>query len=321
MRYRLVVLPPQTDSSREWARRLASDVPEAAVVVAEDAAEAARVLPDAEAAFGTLPRELLVRAPRLRWLQAPQAGPPAGYYYPELVDHPVVVTNLRGTYTDHVATHAVAMLLALARNLPDYVRRQTGHEWAPLPAADVLHLPRATVLVVGVGAVGTEIARLLAPFGSRIVGVDARLTEAPEGVAELHPASALDELLPQADVVVLTVPHTPETDGLMGFRRLALMPSSAVLINVGRGALVDLDALAQSLTGGRLAGAAIDVVPHEPLPADHPLWDSPRALITPHVAGVGPETEERRYAVVRDNAVRFAAGRPLLNVVDKAAWF
>jgi len=313
MTCRLVVLP---DASRDHARRLADDLPDVEVVVAEDADAAAAALAGAEAAYGTLTPTLLAAAPALRWLQAPQAGPPPEFYFAELVAHPVVVTNLRDTYTDHVATHTVAMLLALARNIPAYARART---WAPMD--DVLHLQRATVLVVGLGAVGTEVARQLGPFGATIIATDARLAQRPAGVAELHPPHALDALLPRADAVVLTVPHTPATDGLMSARRLALLEPSAVLINVGRGALVDLDDLVVSLRAGQLRAAAIDVVPHEPLPDDHPLWTMPQVLITPHVAGVGPETDERRYAVVRDNAERFAAGRALRNVVDKADRF
>ncbi|HEY3714419.1 MAG TPA: D-2-hydroxyacid dehydrogenase [Jatrophihabitantaceae bacterium] len=313
MTYRLVVLP---DAPRDHARRLADELPDVDVVVAEDARAAAAALAGAEAAYGTLTPSLLAAAPALRWLQAPQAGPPPEFYFAELVAHPVVVTNLRDTYTDHVATHAVAMLLALARNIPTYARART---WAPMD--DVLHLQRATVLVVGLGAVGREVARQLAPFGATIIATDARLVERPVGVAELHPADALDAVLPRADAVVLTVPHTPATDGLMSARRLALLEPSAVLVNVGRGALVDLDDLVVSLRAGQLRAAAIDVVPREPLPDDHPLWTMPQVLITPHVAGVGPETDERRYAVVRDNAERFAAGRVLRNVVDKANRF
>ncbi|HZE50958.1 MAG TPA: D-2-hydroxyacid dehydrogenase [Jatrophihabitantaceae bacterium] len=313
MTCRLVVLP---DASRDHARRLADDLPDVEVVVAEDAEDAEELLAGAEAAYGTLTPTLLAAAPALRWLQAPQAGPPPEFYFAELVAHRVVVTNLRDTYTDHVATHTVAMLLALARNIPAYARART---WAPID--DVLHLQRATVLVVGLGAVGTEVARQLGPFGATIIATDARLAQRPTGVAELHPADALDALLPRADAVVLTVPHTPATDGLMSARRLALLEPSAVLVNVGRGALVDLDDLVVSLRAGQLRAAAIDVVPHEPLPDDHPLWTMPQVLITPHVAGVGPETDERRYAVVRDNAERFAAGRALRNVVDKANRF
>lgn len=323
MAFELVVLTPHDDQARRWAGRLARDFSEVSVVVPEDEAGTIRALgAGAPAAFGTLPAHLLAHARGLRWLQAPMAAPPEGYYYPELARHPVVVTNLRDTYTDHVATHAVALLLALARNLHRYARFQVEHRWQKIGEDDsVLHLQRATVLVVGLGALGTEISRLLQPLGCRVVGTDARRTDKPETVSEMGPPERLDEFLASADAVVVTVPHTPETDRLMDAGRLALLKPSAVLVNIGRGKVVDIDAVAQALASGRLRGAAFDVFPTEPLDAGHPLWDEPRAIVTPHAAAVGPFADERRYAVLLENARRFAAGDPLLNVVDKARWF
>ena len=261
-------------------------------------------------------------ADSLEWLQAPMAAPPAGYYFEELARHPVVVTNLRGTYTDHVATHAVALLYALARNLPYYLGRQAEGQWAPDKRSEtVLHLQEATVVIVGVGGLGEEIARQLQPLGCTIHGVDGRRTEAPAGVLAMHPSEALDSLLGDADAVVVTVPHTPETFRMFDARRFARMKPTALLVNVGRGAVVDVDDLASALEHGVIRAAALDVVPEEPLPAEHPLWAAPRVLITPHVAGVGPFTDDRRYGVLRDNARRFLAGDELVNVVDKNAWF
>jgi phosphoglycerate dehydrogenase-like enzyme len=234
----------------------------------------------------------------------------------------VVVTNLRATYTEHVATHALALVLALARGLPRYAAQQARREWrAYWEPGEVLHLPEATTLVVGVGAVGAEVGRLCAAFGTRVGGTDARRTDTPEGFAEVHPAGDLDALLPAADLVILTVPHTPDTEGLLRAERFALMKPSAYLVNVGRGATVDLDDLAQACRQGSIRGAALDVFATEPLPPEHPLWGMENVLITPHVAGAGPYAEERRLGVFLENARRFAAGEPLVNVVDKASWF
>lgn len=323
MPFDLVMLPPHDDLTRRWAKRLADDVEEVNVTVADDAPAAARALESgAPAAFGTLGAELLRNARGLRWLQAPMAAPPEGYYYRELVDHPVVVTNLRGTYTDHVATSAVGMLLALARNLQIYVRDQLAHRWDGLRDADaVLHLPEATVLIVGLGAIGVEIARLLAPFRCRVIGTDARRQDTPPHVDWMGRAEDLDEVLPSADAVIITVPHTPATYRLIDVDRLTRFKPGALLVNIGRGAVVDIDAVADAINADRLRGVALDVFPTEPLDPAHPLWDMPQALITPHVAAVGPYREDRRYAVLRDNARRFASGEELLNVVDKASWF
>jgi phosphoglycerate dehydrogenase-like enzyme len=318
----LVMLPPQTETTRAWAGRLADAVPGVAVVVAEDEGEAARALPGAEAAFGALPPGLLPHARRLRWLHAPQVGPPPGFYYPELAAHPVVVTNVREIYNDHIGAHIMAFVLAFARGLHHYVPRQLAGRWEPEPLdTGVVHLPEATALIVGVGGIGAETARLAAAFGMRVLGVDARRREAPPGVAELHPAEALDAQLPRADFVILTVPHTPETEGFMHRERFRRMKRAAFFVNIGRGKTTRLDDLVAALRAGEIAGAALDVYEQEPLPPDHPLWTAPNVLMTPHMAGYGPYLDERRFEVLLDNCRRFVAGAPLRNVVDKARWF
>ena len=319
----LVMFPPQTPTTREWAVRLKTAVPALDVVVAEDPAHAERVIPAAEAAFGTIPPALLKTARRLRWLQAPQAAPPAGYYYPELIAHPVVITNFREIYNDHIGAHIMAFVLAFARGLHLYLPRQLRREWKPEPgeASGVLHLPETTALVVGVGGIGAETARLLAAFGVQVIGVDARRQEAPPGVTKLDGPDALDSLLPHADFVILTGPHTPETAGFMDRRRFQRMKRRGFFINIGRGMTTRLDDLVAALRAGEIAGAALDVYEQEPLPADHPLWTMPNVLMTPHTAGHGPYLDDRRCEVLLDNARRFVAGQPLRNVVDKAHWF
>lgn len=322
MSYDFLVLPPQTETTRAWAARLADGTPEARVVVAESVEEARRRLPDAEAAFGTLPPELLPEARTLRWLQAPAAAPPAGYYYPELVRHPVTITNFRGIFNDHIGAHIMAYVLAFARGLQHYIPQQLRREWAPLARGEgIVHLPDATALIVGVGGIGAEAARLCAAFGMRVVGVDARREVTPPGLAALHRPDALDRLLPESDFVILTVPHTPETEGFFDARRIGLMRRGAVLINIGRGATVRLGAVDAALRSGHLGGAGLDVFEEEPLPPDDPLWTAPNALLTPHVAGEGPHLDERRFAIIRENAQRFGRGAPLVNVVDKERWY
>jgi phosphoglycerate dehydrogenase-like enzyme len=318
----LLMLPPQTSTTREWAKRLAAALPELSVVVAEDGAEAAGAVGRAEAAFGTMPPALLREASRLRWIQAPQAAPPAGWYYPELIAHPAIVTNFREIYNDHIGAHIMAFILAFARGLHQYLPQQLEREWRPSPLdTGVIHLPKATALIVGVGGIGAEAARLAAAFGMRVIGVDARRREAPPGVAELYGQEALDSLLPRADFVILTVPHTPATEGFMNRARFRLMKRSAFFINIGRGMTTRLDDLAAALEAGEIAGAGLDVFEREPLPADHPLWTMPGVLITPHTAGFGPYLDERRYDILLDNSRRFLAGQPLRNVVDKSSWF
>ena len=225
-----LMLPPQTPKTREWGARLAAALPELEVVVAEDPVRAEQAIATAEAAFGTIPPALLRQARRLRWLQAPQAAPPAGYYYPELIAHPLAITNFREIYNDHIGTHVMAFVLAFARGLQRYIPQQLRREWKkPAQNEGVLHLPETTALVVGVGGIGSEIARLCAAFGMRVIGVDERRRDAPPGVAELHRADELDALLPAADFVILTVPHTPETEGFMNRARFQQMKTDRVL--------------------------------------------------------------------------------------------
>ncbi len=320
--FKFVMLPPQTATTRDWGARLAAEVPEARVVVAEDAETAAREIVDAEAAFGWLGADLLSKATRLRWLQAPQAAPAAGYYYPELIAHPLAVTNFREIFNDHISAHILSFVLAFARGLHVYIPQQLRREWKkPSEDLGVVHLPEATALIVGVGGIGAETARLLAAFGVTVLATDARRASAPAGVSEMHPPEALDSLLPRADFVILTVPHTPATEGFFNRDRFAKMKKSAFFINIGRGMTTKLDHLVEALNAGTIAGAALDVYEQEPLPADHPLWTMPNVLMTPHMAGYGPYLNDRRFQIMVDNCRSFAAGRALRNEVNKAGWF
>ena len=320
--FKFVMLPPQSEITRDWGRQLADAMPEVRVVIAEDQAAAEREIVDAEAAFGRLPREVLAKARRLRWLQAPQIAPPAGDYYPELIEHSLTVTNFREIFNDHISTHIMAFVLAFARGLQTYIPQQLRREWKkPNDNSDVVHLPEATALIVGVGGIGAETARLAAAFGMTVVATDARRTAAPLGVTELHKPNALDALLPRADFVILTVPHTPSTEGFMNRARFQRMKRGAFFINIGRGLTTKLDDLVAALNAGEIAGAALDVYEQEPLPAEHPLWTMPNVLLTPHMAGHGPYLDDRRYQIVIDNCRAFLDGKLLRNVVDKASWF
>jgi phosphoglycerate dehydrogenase-like enzyme len=154
-----------------------------------------------------------------------------------------------------------------------------------------------------------------------VLATDARRTIAPEGVSELHPADALDDLLPRADFVILTVPHTPATEGFFDRARFQRMKRTAFFINIGRGMTTKLDDLVAALHAGEIAGAALDVYEQEPLPTEHPLWTMPNVLLTPHMAGHGPYLDDRRFEIIADNCRAFASGSPLHKQVDKASWF
>ena len=319
MGFKMVIVPPNTQP--DWPEKIRAEVPDCDVHMFEAAEAAMEAIEDADAAYGNIVPELLRRARRLRWIQAPAAAPPVGYYYQELIDSDIIVTNQREIYNDHIGAHIMAFVLAFARGLQRYMPQQVRREWQPHRGESIVYLPEATALIIGVGGIGGEASRLCAAFGMTILGVDPRRSSAPPSMKELHRPESLHELLPQADFVIMTVPQTPQTRGMMTAREFARMKRTAYLINIGRGGCVILDDLVEALRHGQIAGAGLDVFQVEPLPQDHPLWTMPGVLITPHVAGVGPYLQERRTELLLDNCRRFHAGHPLRNEVDKAHWF
>ena len=333
---KLVIHPPVEP---ERLARIAAAAAPMAVVNADDEAIALRHIPDADAFFGKLTPRLLAAAPRLRWVQAPTASL-EHYIFPELAAHPCVLTNMRGLFSDVIADQVMGYVLCFARNLHVYVLQAAAGKWAPVggEAARVAfasgpgtvndidrahrHLGGATLGVVGLGAIGREVARRAAAFGMRVVAVDPRPADVPREVAAVWLVEELPRLLAESEYVVIAAPHTPRSAGMFGREQLRQMRRDAVLINIGRGALVALDDLVAALDAGELAGAALDVFETEPLPPDHPLWRMPgRVILTPHVAGYSPLIAGRHLDVLLDNVGRFARGEPLRNVVDKHEWY
>ena len=216
----------------------------------------------------------------------------------------------------------MAFVLAFSRGFHFYLPQQFAGAWAQGGEdARTVYLPEATAVVIGVGGIGGETARHLAHFGVRVIGIDPRVPQPPEGVPELYRPEALDEHIGRGDFVIMTAPQTPAMEGMMNARRLAKMKKSAVLINIGRGVNVVLDDLADALYDGTIGGAALDVFAVEPLPAGHRLWRAPNFLMTPHMAGAGPYLEDRSLELLVENCRRLRDGEPLVNVVDKANWF
>ena len=215
-------------------------------------------------------------------------------------------------------------MLALSRGLPYWSAAQSQGRWDPQARKrGYVNLAASTVLINGVGGIGAETARLSAAFGAHVIGVDPRWEfEAEVPFVEKHGPDDLDGLLPRADFVMSTTPHTLETEDMWNARRFRLMKKTAYFINIGRGKTAKLDDLTAAIERGEIAGCGLDVYEIEPLPPDHKLWTLPNVMLTPHVSLSGAENiRERRFQVLLENARRFAAGEPLRNVVDKAAWF
>ena len=208
----------------------------------------------------------------------------------------MLVTNTREIYNDHIGAHIMAFVLAFSRGLQVYAPQQIRGTWRQ--GAPTVHLPEATAVIVGLGGIGSETARLCAAFGITVLGIDPRREEKPPGVAELHRPEALDTVLPRGDFVIVTVPETPQTQGMFGAHQFGSMKKRSFFINAGRGSTVVLEDLVAALQEERIAGAGLDVFEMEPLPADHPLWSMPGVLITPHVVGTGPLPPRTTYGAI-----------------------
>jgi phosphoglycerate dehydrogenase-like enzyme len=288
-------------------------------------AETLAAAPGAEIYIGFgAPPELLETAnsggATLRWIHTATAGV-TSLLYPELVAADLVLTNSAGVHAPAMAETVLAMMLHFARGLDFAVRAQAAARWDSQPFEErvgaVTELDGATLGVVGLGGIGLEVAKRARPLGLKLIAIRRSNRPGPTGVELLTGFDALDRLLARADYVLIAVPDTPGTRGLIGAAAIARLKPAAVLINVARGEVLDEAALAEALEGGRLRGAALDVFRSEPLPADSPLWRLPNVLITPHVSGTTTRFWEREVKLIRDNVARYLAGRALRNVVDK----
>lgn len=267
-------------------------------------------LPLAEVVFGDLTADEVELAARLRWLQAHFAGVES-LPLAALAARGVLVTNAR-IHAAAVADHALALLLALARGLPQFIRQAQQHTWK---RASVVELEGLTMGIVGFGVIGRAVAQRARAFGMRVIAC--RRHPAPDPLADrVVGPEGLYEVLGACDAVVCVAPLTPETEGLFGEEAFRRMKPGAWFINLGRGGHVDEAALARALQSGHLAGAALDVCQREPLPPDHPLWELPNLLLTPHVGGFQRDYLGRAFSVFASNLRRYLAGAPLEFLVD-----
>jgi phosphoglycerate dehydrogenase-like enzyme len=311
-----------------FGQRLKAEFPQFDILQLNSYDGVAKEISDIEVLFGfSLRPEQFQAARKLRWIHSPAAAVHQ-LMFPELRMSQVIVTNAREVHGPVVAEHVLALMFSLAKQIPQSVRFQQRHEWgqealwrgdsSPGSNSRPRELQGSTLGLVGFGSIGRQVAKRGAQLGMRVVAVREHLNgEKTDFVDQVLPSSALEGMLRVADYVVLAAPVTPSTQGMISRRELRSMKPDAVLINVGRGALVDEGALVEALREKTIRGAALDVFSEEPLPAESPLWDLDNLLITPHIAGMTEKLWERHYALFSANLRRYLGGHPLVGLVDK----
>jgi phosphoglycerate dehydrogenase-like enzyme len=290
------------------------------LLVASSHDEAVQQAAESEASYTWLSPEIIKRAKKLRWVQVGSAGVER-YMFPELVNSDIILTNAKGIYGSQIAEHVMALVLSLARALNILIRRQQEEAWESRTHLPVIELGGLTMTVVGLGGIGSVVAKRAAAFDLRIIGIDPVQTSKPDYVEALWKTDRLHEALRQSDFVVICCPLTPETQNLMSDKEFGAMKPSAYLINIARGGIVDQEALVRALKAKKIAGAGLDVTVPEPLPKGHELWRMENVILTPHMAGQSPHGGKRIMDLFCENLRRFTAGEPLLNVVNKKAGF
>jgi phosphoglycerate dehydrogenase-like enzyme/glyoxylase-like metal-dependent hydrolase (beta-lactamase superfamily II) len=315
--------PPRKVLWRDyWPERLPFLVhvaPGVEIVPFSSSDEAMAEVADADAIIGTATPELLAAGSRLRWVQVGSAGVERYLVIPELASGKVLLTNGQRLASPEIGEHVMALTRALARGLNQAVAAQIDGQWRRSEigrSAPLARLREKTMLVVGLGGIGTEVARLAAAAGMRVTAIRSSRRSGPAFVDRVGLSEDLLAYAREADVVANCLPLTPETEDLFDAQFFGVMRPTAFFINVGRGGTVDTDALVEALAEGKIAGAGLDVTDPEPLTPDHPLWKAPNLIITPHYAARSDVGGERRWLFYRENLRRFVAGEPMLSVVD-----
>lgn len=272
------------------------------------------LLAGAEVIYGFIPPENIIRrAPKLRWINAPSAGVER-FLTPDIIESQVILTNSRGIHSTQMGETTFEMLLMLARKAPLFFRLQRERKWQRI-VPGILHAK--TLAVLGLGVIGQEIARLGKAFGMRVIAMEKEEMVPGGNVDAVFTPAELGELLSRADYVVVTLPLTPETKEIIGERELRAMKPTAYLVNVARGGVIDEEALIRALSEGRIAGAGLDVFAREPLPAESKLWELPNVIISPHIAGAREDYDTLAVNLFCENLKRYLDGQELMNVVDK----
>jgi len=309
--------PPQ------FSERLRKEFPQLEIVHLSDDDQIEKQISDAEIVVTwTLRPNQFNAAKKLRWIHSPAAAVHQ-LLFPELIASDVILTNGSEVHGSTVAELVIALIFALAKKLPLAMRCQQQRVWGQNEVWESQPQPRevagATLGLIGLGSIGTEVAKRASALGMRVIAVRNRMeAEKPENVEQVYASSQIDLMLSKSDYVVIAAPLTASTAGMINAARLASMKPDAYLINVSRGQLVDESALAEALRSKKIAGAALDVFEKEPLPPDSPLWDLQNLLITPHIAGFSGKLWEKHYAFFTENLRRYLSHQPLIATVDKS---
>ena len=308
-----MLIPPMNAARLEHLQQCA---PEINFVVARTETEALALAADIDVSYSYCSSELLNAAPHLRWVQVASAGVEL-YPLQRMRARGITFSNAKGIYGAQLADHTLALILAFSRQLPFLYRAQQKQVWENRQNYPPGELAGQTLLIVGLGGAGLETARRAKGFGLRILATRHRTSlPKPDFVDEVHSTERLDDLLPEADWVVVCVPLVPATHNLFHDDQFAQMKRTAYIVCVTRGKIINTDALVRALEARKIAGAGLDVTDPEPLPPGHPLWTMENVIITPHASGHSPHADSRMFNLLCENVRRFTDGQPLLNVVD-----
>ena len=301
---------------------LKSEFQDVDFVFATSEEDQAREIKDADAYMGMPSREVFLAADHLRWLHCPGTGIDKFTEIPEIVDSDVVLTNARGPHAAPMADHVMSMCLAFAHRTNEMVLDQRAHVWDGAKYdRSFIEMEGSTMGILALGDIGSAVARRATGFGMEVYAVDKEPFPAPPGVSEVWGMDRLEDLLQMSDWFVVTAPYTVDSKGMIGAKDLDLMKSTAHLIIISRGGIVDEDALFDALSNKRIAGAGIDAFEVEPLAEDSPWWDLENVIISPHSSALTVEMWEGRREIFRENLRRFLSNEPFIYVCDKTAGF